>query len=448
MSRYEKGGLSMLQMTAVADWFLARAQFSHFRDRIRGRTFILVLAIHLLFHTLLGFLLPDQRRVFPFIGQILVQVSCVFILLSYTRITGRYRVAAIVHFLLLKAHMGLVFHRGESLHSIYFTNIGTDVVMASFILGLKLALPLVLFQAFLTLGMVFTNGDYAQRLPFSLDLVTYAGLLTVSLWLAQLSMIFFSWLYHRALQQDYARLQRERTRLFRSARTLDLSRMLGELNHHVNNPLSIIHAQLYRLSILGQKRPVSPEERQLSSASTQALQKIRFIIEHLKVLAAPDTQEDLTPISVRSLCLNILTHFQEHFRLKGISLQFFDQTLNMTFAWRRHELFTILAAVVQNAGEAVENCQEKQVTIRIEHRPNWLTFIVTDTGPGISDDQKAQLFKPFHSTKKGSHHLGLSLLSSKAVLEDRGGAIVCEDVAYGCSFHIALPVTSPVVGKV
>jgi signal transduction histidine kinase len=429
----------MLQMTAVADWFLDRAHFPSYRDRIRGRTFILVLGLTLVFQSVLGFLLPDQTRVFAFKSQILIQVSGLLILLTYTRLTGRYRTAAIVHFILEKFLMGLVFYRGESLHSIYFASMGTDVVVASFILGPKLAMPLILFQALATLAMVYWNRGYSQQLPFALDLTTYAGVLASSLMMAQFLMIIFSWLYQGSLQNEYARLQHERRRLFRSARSFDLSRMLGELNHHVNNPLSIIHAQLYRLALHAKKGPVSIEDRQLSGAGAQALQKIRFIVEHLKTLAYPDTQEPLSSIPIRSLCLHILTHFQENFRLKGIALRFLDQTMNMSFVWRHHELFTILAALIQNAAEAMEETPEKLITVRIERSSQWLIFHVQDTGSGISEEQRERLFKPFHSTKHGSQHLGLSLVSAKAVLEDRGGGIICDDVAQGCSFQVSLP---------
>ncbi|HET9238506.1 MAG TPA: HAMP domain-containing sensor histidine kinase [Oligoflexus sp.] len=429
----------MLHLTTAADWFLNRAQFPHSRDQIRGRTFILVLGLNLLFQTALSFLLPDEHRLFPFAVQILIQLSTVLVLLALTKITGRYRTAAVIHFVLQKVFMGLVFASSESLHSIYFASMSTDVVMASFILGLRLAIPLTVFQALATLVMVQRNRALAATLPFGMDLATYAGLLAFSILLAQFSMVLFSWLYHRSLQHDYTKLQHERSRLFRSARTFDLSRMLGEMNHHVNNPLSVIHAQLYRLTLQARKRAVPPEERQLSGASAEAMQKIRFIVEHLRLLASPDSQETISTISVRNLCLYILTHFQENFRLKGITLQFVDQTMNMSFAWRRHELFTILVAVIQNAGEAVERSVEKQVTVRIERHPAWLMLTVTDTGPGIPDEQRARLFKPFHSTKQGSRHLGLSLLTAKAVLEDRGGTISCEDVAHGCSFQIGLP---------
>lgn len=429
----------MLHLTTAADWFLSRAHFPHSRDRIRGRTFILVLGLNLLFQIVLSFLLPDDHRLFPFATQILIQVIAVFGLLFLTKTTGRYRVAAVIHFLLQKVFMALVFASSESLHSIYFASMSTDVVMASFILGLRFAIPLTVFQALATLTMIQRYGPYAANLPFGMDLATYAGLLAFSILLSQLSMILFSWLYHGSLQEDYAKLQRERTRLFRSARTFDLSRMLGELNHHVNNPLSVIHAQLYRLALQSRKRSISLDERQLTGASAEAMQKIRFIVEHLKLLASPDSQESISTISVRSLCLHILTHFQENFRLKGISLQFVDQTMNMSFAWRRHELFTILVAVIQNAGEALEHSTEKRVTMRIERYPQRLLLTITDTGPGIPDEQRARLFKPFHSTKQGSRHLGLSLLTAKAVLEDRGGTIACEDVAQGCSFHIGLP---------
>ncbi|HYX32431.1 MAG TPA: HAMP domain-containing sensor histidine kinase [Oligoflexus sp.] len=432
----------MLQMMAVADWFLERSHALSVRDRIRGRIFIFVLGLHFIFQTSLIFLLTSERSPFPFFSQILGEALILIVLLMYTRFTGTYRPGAIAHFLVQIAHMGVIMAQGESLHSVYFTTIGTNVVIMGFILGLKRAIPLVLLQAVMTLVLVHWNGIYARQLPFQLDLPGYAYVLAFSLLLAQLTVVAFSWLYQSSLQQDYAQLQQERVSLFRSARMFDLSRMLGELNHHVNNPLSIIHAQLYRLALHAGQHPSRAESRELTAVSSQALQKIRFIVEHLKILASPDTQERLSVISIHNLCLHILTHFQEGFRLKGISLHFVDQTMNMSFSWRHHELFTILAAVIQNAGEAVENCVEKQVTMRTEKCDEWLVFIICDTGPGIPEEEQGQLFKPFHSTKRSSHHLGLSLLSSRAVLEDRGAYIVCEDVAHGCSFQIGLPLTA------
>ncbi|WP_141731948.1 sensor histidine kinase [Oligoflexus tunisiensis] len=429
----------MQHLMALADWFLDRTNFAGPRDRIRGRTFIFILIFDVVLHIVLGIALPVEKHETPYLNPLLFQLCCLTAVLIYTKVTGKYCLAAAAHFLIQQAHMVQVFYQSQSLHNVYFTSIGTEVVAITFILGWRWAFPLVALHTIILLIMVSWNGAYANQLPYQLDLASYSGILAFSLIVSQLMMILLSWLYQGSLEQDYARLHEDRKRLFRSARTFDLSRMLGELNHHVNNPLSIIHAQLYRLKVHARRGVSSDFQPGFPDASQRALQKIRFMVEHLKVLATPDSHEEVTSISIRDLCHDILGRFQETFRLQGIALDFIDRTMNLSFTWRRHELFTILTAVVRNAGEAVESSVEKRVSICVERHPQWLVFVIRDTGPGITGEQRTRLFKPFHSTKAGSQHLGLSLLSAKAVLEIRGGFIRYEDAMQGGSFRIGLP---------
>jgi signal transduction histidine kinase len=431
----------MLQLMALADWFLDRTHFTEPRDRIRGRIFIFILFLNVFLHILLGTLLPIEKTELPFLNRLIFQLGCLTVVLIYTKVTGKYCLAAAAHFLFQQAHMLHVFSQSQSLHNVYFTGIGTQVVAITFVLGWKRAFPLVALQTLVVMFMVSWKGAYAHQLPFNLDLVQYSKILVWSTLASQLMMILLSWLYQGSMEQDYARLHEDRKRLFRSARTFDLSRMLGELNHHVNNPLSILHAQLYRLKMHAKRGGPPDVQPGFSEASQRALQKIRFMVEHLKVLASPDSQEELAPFSMNDLCHDILGRFQEAFRLQGIAFEYIDHSMNYTLIWRRHELFTILTAVIQNAAEAVEGCVEKKVKFCVERHPQCLIFIVQDTGPGITDDQRTRLFKPFHSTKSGSQHLGLSLLSAKAVLETRGGFIRYEDEAQGGSFRIGLPLS-------
>jgi signal transduction histidine kinase len=63
---------------------------------------------------------------------------------------------------------------------------------------------------------------------------------------------------------------------------------------------------------------------------------------------------------------------------------------------------------------------------------------VSDTGPGISDEISAQLFRPFVTTKAGGMGVGLSI--SKRIIESHGGEIsVRKNGSGGASFRFTLP---------
>jgi two-component system sensor histidine kinase DctS len=65
---------------------------------------------------------------------------------------------------------------------------------------------------------------------------------------------------------------------------------------------------------------------------------------------------------------------------------------------------------------------ERVLTMRAhQSHPRWVTFTVTDTGPGIAPDVAARLFTPFFTTRPEGMGLGLSLC--RTVIEQHGGAL-------------------------
>ena len=66
---------------------------------------------------------------------------------------------------------------------------------------------------------------------------------------------------------------------------------------------------------------------------------------------------------------------------------------------------------------------------------------VADTGRGMSEEVKQNLFKKFYSTK-GAKGTGLGLLVSKKIVEENGGSIDFEsELGRGTKFILRLPFT-------
>jgi signal transduction histidine kinase len=80
------------------------------------------------------------------------------------------------------------------------------------------------------------------------------------------------------------------------------------------------------------------------------------------------------------------------------------------------------------------------LTVRTEHRAPHIVLTVTDTGKGMTEEERQQLFKPFYSTKTGGTGLGLPL--TQQIIAEHGGQIRCESApGHGTTFIIELPLS-------
>jgi len=103
----------------------------------------------------------------------------------------------------------------------------------------------------------------------------------------------------------------------------------------------------------------------------------------------------------------------------------------------------VLLNLARNGLEAMSNVPKPSRHLRINAALNPKTgrasFVVTDSGHGISDDTRKSLFKPFFTTKKDGLGIGLSLCLS--IAERQGGTVSwSNNQEGGASFEIELPV--------
>jgi len=69
-----------------------------------------------------------------------------------------------------------------------------------------------------------------------------------------------------------------------------------------------------------------------------------------------------------------------------------------------------------------------------------VTVSITDTGPGIAEENRLNLFRKFFQLNKAEGGLGLGLYIAKSIIEAHGGTIgVDSTVGQGSSFRFTLP---------
>lgn len=103
----------------------------------------------------------------------------------------------------------------------------------------------------------------------------------------------------------------------------------------------------------------------------------------------------------------------------------------------------VVVNLVDNAAEAMQDVPYRELTIATSlAAPDIVELCISDTGCGISTEDKSKLFLPYFSTKQRGTGLGLAIVSN-VVSEHRGTIHVEDNLPAGARFIIELPAYLP-----
>jgi two-component system C4-dicarboxylate transport sensor histidine kinase DctB len=111
---------------------------------------------------------------------------------------------------------------------------------------------------------------------------------------------------------------------------------------------------------------------------------------------------------------------------------------NDVMVWAdRNQLLQAVVNLLLNARSVLREWErEKRVTVRTDSDAGRGYLHVTDSGPGVPDDQAFRIFLPFVSTTGGT---GMGLYLTRQILQEQGGGIrVKSNDAPGATFTVDL----------
>jgi signal transduction histidine kinase len=223
------------------------------------------------------------------------------------------------------------------------------------------------------------------------------------------------------------------------ARLAALGQMAAGLAHEVKNPLSAIKgaAQLLGEPILGH----APDD-----ASSEFLGIILEEVDRLDRVVcsvlnyARPSQGDPGLVSVNAVVDQTLRLLASD-RDGGCNYTtHFDEDLPKVRA-DAEQLRQVLLNLIRNAGQAMGGRGTITITTRARRTDSSdgsVEIAVTDSGPGISAEVRANLFVPFFTTRAQGTGLGLAI--SERIIQEMGGRIeVLTAVGAGSTFSVQLP---------
>jgi two-component system sensor kinase FixL len=106
----------------------------------------------------------------------------------------------------------------------------------------------------------------------------------------------------------------------------------------------------------------------------------------------------------------------------------------------RHKLLQILTNLLSNARQALGDCPEKAVTVRLQAREaDRFVIEVQDTGSGITEENLKKIFQHGFTTRKEGHGFGLH--SSALAARSMGGSLAAfsDGAGRGARFVVEVP---------
>ncbi len=247
---------------------------------------------------------------------------------------------------------------------------------------------------------------------------------------------------HQLLEQQAVILREQNQKLLEMNQ--EKSEFLGIAAHDLKNPLSGIVSvvELMQEEIcLSSLEETLKRTQLIKDASTQMFLLIRNLLDVNRIESEAMITE-LQRASLLPLVQQAIRHYELPAQHKNIQIILRYQQDDYFALCDEHFVAQILDNLVSNAVKY--SPFNKQITIQVYQREQWVGFSVSDQGIGFTDEEKGQLFGKFKRLRAkptgGEHSTGLGLFIVKKLVELMNGKIWCESKEnHGAKFCVELP---------
>lgn len=216
-------------------------------------------------------------------------------------------------------------------------------------------------------------------------------------------------------------LQNTKDELNHAAKMAALGQMSAQINHELNQPLAAIRSYADNAQLLlnhGRTNDALSNLQQISEL-TERMAKTG---QQLKLFSRKSSGE-LSTVSLVATLNGAMSILGPTLKKNNVSLITDIRPENIKLLANGVLLQQVLVNLFANAVDAMKDCETKEIRFLAKSSQSHVTITVSDTGPGISDNDAAHIFEPFYTTKKSGRGLGLGLTISFRIIEEIGGSL-------------------------
>jgi len=233
------------------------------------------------------------------------------------------------------------------------------------------------------------------------------------------------------------------TDLIAAQRTIAWREMTRQIAHEIKNPLTPIQLNAQRMRRKYQQKS-EDFPKVLDDATNiiiQEVDQLKTLVDRFSKFAK---QSDTTPLALKpepNLMHDLIFEIVKLYKNTSPGVKMLTdldpsvQLVNID----AEQIRRVIINLVENAMDALNGGGEITIRTKADHQEGKVILEVTDTGHGVPESIKNNIFKPYFSTKEKGTGLGLAIVSR--VVEDHGGKIhVSDNSPKGSRFTIELSI--------
>jgi two-component system NtrC family sensor kinase len=329
-----------------------------------------------------------------------------------------------------------------------------DVLSDMDVLGAEIALPMVFkenLNGFIVLGEKL-SGDLFTREDMDL-LETLAGQSSLSIENARsyklindLNKDLEKKVEERTMDLKEALSEKERTQemLIRSESLAAIGQLVAGVAHELNNPLtsvtSLVQATIEDIDQWDKQNPPDQDLIDDLKFADKELGRAKLIVASLLGLSR-QTQTYSEAVNINSVVKDALRVMYSQYKHHDLEIvENYARNLpdiQGNFA----NLGQVVLNIIQNAVQAVMDIKGTvYLDTWFDSEKGQVVFSCKDTGPGIPESIRRDIFKPFFTTKEVGQGTGLGLYICHEIIQKHGGTITLEGTdGQGVVFEVRLP---------
>jgi len=241
---------------------------------------------------------------------------------------------------------------------------------------------------------------------------------------------------------DLTRIKRMEEALKRADRLAAIGELAARIAHEIRNPLASISGSV---QLIAQGDGVTLQDRRLLDIVLRETERLNELIRDFLEYARPRHPEKES-VPFHRFLSDLLSLMESDPRFKGISVHN-DFNSNLDVVVDRDQMRQVFWNLLVNASESMPAGGTILIRAELinsdETGMSWGDVVrieVTDSGAGMTRDERNKVFEPFFTTKPGGTGLGLATVYR--IVDSHGGTIFVDSaVNKGTTFTILLPVT-------
>ncbi len=234
-------------------------------------------------------------------------------------------------------------------------------------------------------------------------------------------------------------LEKEKLKTFQTAKLASLGEMAGGIAHEINTPLTVITVSAQMLETLMD----NPEKHktkimEIIEKIDKTSFKISKITKSLRRLSTNEQHIEKESVLIKDIIDDVVSVCSFRNSRSDVKFNVHVPNEKLILMCKQVEISQILINLINNAHDAIEKLEHKQIDITVETSDRRIIMRVRDSGPNAYEKIHEKIMSPFFTTK-GVKGTGLGLSISKKIAESYDGTLEMNPNSESTEFVLNLP---------